>query len=475
MYEENLNPNEQPNPEKTEITSQTYKTNTVSIDLTQYQPSQPYQVYQTTGGFETIRKPSEKKVKKRKVHSGFFKRALTAVSLGILFGLFGGAAAYAVWQVGDAITDKDELRIEIDQTDVGGKISTEAQTTVSTAALAEAQPIKVVTTDFSQVVEEQMPAMVAINSTVLTTESYFGQIRSYEQESGGSGIIVEQSEDELLVVTNYHVVEDTITLEVVFIDGTTAEAVIKGTEPDMDLAVMAIPLDSLSSETKRAIKIATLGDSDSLKLGEPVCAIGNALGYGQSVTTGSISAIERQITLENGSVGTFIQTDAAINPGNSGGALLNIKGEVIGINSNKLGGTLVEGVGFAIPISDAIPYIEELFTRETRMKVAEPGYMGISYPQTITEEMSAVYDMPVGLLMIIIQKDSPADKGGLLQGDIIIEMEGQTVVNFEDLQKILEYYGPGETVTLNVMREINDKYVEVEISITLGNKSDFAE
>ena len=305
-----------------------------------------YGTYQTgstdTAWQAAARNQPAGKPKKNK-SGGFFKKALLSVSLGLLFGLFAGLGFYGVQQ-GVGISKQPD----------GSQAVAEANSTTvadngqSDIKLTNTNNVTVVESDISNVVEEVMPAMVSIVNNYTETGNFFGQTYTQEQAASGSGIIVSETDSELLIVTNHHVVADATTLKVTFIDGSEAEAKIKGMDSDMDLAVLAVPLSSLSSDTKNAISVATLGNSDDLKLGEPVIAIGNALGYGQSVTNGIVSALNREITLEDGSTGTFIQTNAAINPGNSGGALLNINGEVVGINSNKIGGSTIEGMGFAV-------------------------------------------------------------------------------------------------------------------------------
>ena len=246
----------------------------------------------------------------------------------------------------------------------------------------------------------------------------------------------------------------------------------------MDLAVIAVSLNDLSDDTKNAITVATLGSSDDLKLGEPVIAIGNALGYGQSVTNGIVNALNREITLENGSTGlengstgTFIQTNAAINPGNSGGALLNMNGEVIGINSNKIGGTAVEGMGYAIPITSASPIIADLMERQTRTKVAEDevGYIGISQ-QEVTSQISQMYNMPEGIYVVSVEEGSAAANAGIMKGDIITKFDGSSISSYSDLQKMLQYYAAGDSVTITVQRPQNGEYVSVELNLTLGSR-----
>ena len=275
----------------------------------------------------------------------------------------------------------------------------------------------------------------------------------------------------LLIVSNNHVVESADTLTVTFIDGSEAQAQVKGLDSDMDLAVIAVSLNDLSDDTKNAITVATLGSSDDLKLGEPVIAIGNALGYGQSVTNGIVSALNREITLENGSTGTFIQTNAAINPGNSGGALLNMNGEVIGINSNKIGGTAVEGMGYAIPITSASPIIADLMERQTRTKVAEDevGYIGISL-QEVTSQISQMYNMPEGIYVVSVEEGSAAANAGIMKGDIITKFDGSSISSYSDLQKTLQYYAVGDSVTVTVQRPQNGEYVSIELNLTLGSR-----
>lgn len=313
--------------------------------------------------------------------------------------------------------------------------------------------------------------MVSIVNNFTETANVFGQQYTQEEAASGSGIIVGKTDDELLIVSNNHVVESADTLTVTFIDGSEAQAQVKGLDSDMDLAVIAVSLNDLSDDTKNAITVATLGSSDDLKLGEPVIAIGNALGYGQSVTNGIVSALNREITLENGSTGTFIQTNAAINPGNSGGALLNMNGEVIGINSNKIGGTAVEGMGYAIPITSASPIIADLMERQTRTKVAEDevGYIGISLKE-VTSQISQMYNMPEGIYVVSVEEGSAAANAGIMKGDIITKFDGSSISSYSDLQKTLQYYAVGDSVTVTVQRPQNGEYVSIELNLTLGSR-----
>jgi serine protease Do len=405
---------------------------------------------------------------------GAVKKALLSISLGLLFGIFAGVGFYAVQKGTNVVKDTAETVEKRSETDTSAIIenSQETPATAETAATSGVASISYVSSDVSEVVEQVMPAMVSIINNYTETTNFWGRVYSEDLESSGSGIIVADSDDELLIVTNNHVVEDANSLEITFIDGSTAEAKIKGTDSDMDLAVVAVDKNDLSDATKAAITVASLGDSDELKLGEPVIAIGNALGYGQSVTNGIVSALDREIEMDDGSTGVFIQTNAAINPGNSGGALLNIKGEVIGINSNKIGGEAIEGMGYAIPISSASPIIAELMERRTRgEKVAdsEMGYIGIEL-QEVTSQISVTFNMPEGIYIVSTTEGGGAQKAGIMKGDIITKFDGQKISSYSDLQSILQYYSAGETVTVTIMRPENGEYVSHELELTLGTR-----
>lgn len=425
-----------------------------------------YTTYQMGGSTGNNTEP-----KKTKKHGGYFRKAMVSVSLGLFFGLFAGIGFYAVQQgTGMLKTGTD--------TAVVGEVASKAATESSQSTPQLATNVTYVESDVSDVVEKVMPAMVSIVNNFTETANVFGQQYTQEEAASGSGIIVGKTDDELLIVSNNHVVESADTLTVTFIDGSEAQAQVKGLDSDMDLAVIAVSLNDLSDDTKNAITVATLGSSDDLKLGEPVIAIGNALGYGQSVTNGIVSALNREITLENGSTGlengstgTFIQTNAAINPGNSGGALLNMNGEVIGINSNKIGGTAVEGMGYAIPITSASPIIADLMERQTRTKVAEDevGYIGISL-QEVTSQISQMYNMPEGIYVVSVEEGSAAANAGIMKGDIITKFDGSSISSYSDLQKMLQYYAAGDSVTITVQRPQNGEYVSVELNLTLGSR-----
>ena len=427
-----------------------------------------YTTYQMGGSTGSNTEP-----KNPKKHGGYFRKAVVSVSLGLFFGLFAGIGFYAVQQgTGMLKTGTDTAVVD--------EVTSEAATESSQSTPQLATNVTYVESDVSDVVEKVMPAMVSIVNNFTETANVFGQQYTQEEAASGSGIIVGKTDDELLIVSNNHVVESADTLTVTFIDGSEAQAQVKGLDSDMDLAVIAVSLNDLSDDTKNAITVATLGSSDDLKLGEPVIAIGNALGYGQSVTNGIVSALNREITLENGSTGlengstgTFIQTNAAINPGNSGGALLNMNGEVIGINSNKIGGTTVEGMGYAIPITSASPIIADLMERQTRTKVAEDevGYIGISLSlQEVTSQISQMYNMPEGIYVVSVEEGSAAANAGIMKGDIITKFDGSSISSYSDLQKTLQYYAAGDSATITVQRPQNGEYVSVELNLTLGSR-----
>ena len=428
-------------------------------------------------------KHKDKKKKEKKPNS-FLKKAAVCLSLGLLFGIFAGTGMFAVQAVTGAVignktvevTESD--RVILEDEDEGNTAGTQTDDTAKAggktvqSGIRETDNISTIVADVSQVVKEVMPAIVSINNHYTEKMSYFGQTMTSEADASGSGIIVGQNDTELLIVSNNHVIADSDELTVQFVEGSEARASIKGTDPDMDLAVIAVPIGDVNSSTLQEIAVATLGNSDTLTVGEPAIAIGNSLGYGQSVTTGVISALNRSIQLSDGTDGTFIQTDAAINPGNSGGALLNMKGEVVGINSNKIGGSAVEGMGYAIPISAASPIIAELMLKETKNKVAEEerGYLGIS-GISVTQEVSAAYGMPEGVYISQVYENTAAAAAGLRKGDIIVEFGGDKISSMDILQKELEFYAKGDVVDVTVMSPGVGGYESRTVELTLGNKA----
>ena len=413
-----------------------------------------------------------KKTSKKHKKGGFGRKVLVLLLCGILLGSSGAAAYLGILYAG-----KKVLGIEN-----GTTSTTESAEPIEIpqAGVIESVPgddgtgLGVVSYDVTTVVENVMPAMVSIiNNYTQEYQTFFGQSYTQQGASSGSGIIIGQNEAELLIATNYHVISGNDSLEITFIDNSKAAAYIKGTNPQMDLAVVSVALDSLSVETRGSIAVASMGNSDNLKLGESVIAIGNALGYGQSVTTGVVSAINREVQAEDGTTGKFIQTDAAINPGNSGGALLNVRGEVIGINSSKIGGTYVEGIGYAIPISAAEPIISDLSLLETKMKVnpEEQGYLGISIDE-IDAATSRRFNMPQGVFVAQVQEGSAADLAGVKVNDIIVGFDSFTIESYDDLQEAMEYYRVGAKVSVEVMRIQNGAYESVILEVTLGAKSE---
>ena len=399
----------------------------------------------------------QKDPKTSKPKKGYMKKVALVVGAAVLFGAVGGVTMQGTsYLTGKLLGKNTKSTVGTTKTVSNAKLTTSTST---------------VTSDVSDIVENTLPSIVSItNMSVQEVQNFFGGISQQESESAGSGIIISQNDSELLVVTNNHVVEGSDTLTVTFNDGNSVEAQIKGTDSARDLAVVAVPLDKISDDTMNAIKVATLGDSDSLKVGEPAIAIGNALGYGQSVTTGIVSATGRTI---DGFDGEYIQTDAAINPGNSGGALLNANGEVIGINSAKINSSAVEGMGFAIPISDASDVIQNLMNKETRSKVSdeERGYLGIT-GYDVSEEGAQMYNMPTGVYVKEVMSGGGAEKAGLTKGSIITGFEGSSISGMSSLQEQLQYYKAGEEVTLTVqIPDKNGEYTEKDIKVTLGKNS----
>ncbi len=428
--------------------------------------------------------PKEPKQKKR---MGFFGKAVAAVFLAAIFGGVAGGTFYGVCRY-TGVFDQKPVVIDASEsktsTTSGGNPSGLSEVKPedpdlpsdltlwygegTEARLVNSGSVQVISSDISEMVEQVIPAMVTIVNT--GKETYDFWYGAYTPQSSGTGVIIGENETELLIVTNNHVAKDAVKLEITFVDDSTATAVVKGKDADMDLAVLAVPLESLSEETRNAIVVAQLGDSDSLKLGQPAVVIGNALGIGISVTDGIISGLNREMTTEDGKTGTFIQTDAAVNHGNSGGALLNIKGEVIGIVSNKIDGESVESMGYAIPISAASPIIEDLMNRVTRKDVVaaeEQGYLGVQL-QTITDEARTYYGMPEGAYVYNVFEGSGAYEAGIRKGDVITKLEGTTIYSNSSAREILQYYRQGEEVTVKYSRMENGEYVSHEVTVVLG-------
>ena len=431
-------------------------------------------------------------VRNKKETDSFGKKAGTTVALAVLFGLVASAVFLSVSFVAGKYLKTDEKSTHLETTQSVAGTATDDGSDGDIGAATESENGTV-----ASVAQASMPSVVAITTvSVQEIPSFFGYgSRQYKSAATGSGIIVGDNDEELLIATNNHVVDGASTLSVCFMgnDVVNAEtetenaddtgdlnledavsARIKGTDSDNDLAVIAVQKADIPEDTLSEIKIAQIGSSEDLVVGQQVVAIGNALGYGQSVTSGWISALNRTISTEDGTSSSgLIQTDAAINPGNSGGALLNMKGELIGINSAKYADSTVEGMGYAIPISRAKPILEELMNRQTREKVSneEKGYLGVVLSNLTTEAIQ-MYDMPEGAFVRGVEEKSPAEKGGICKGDIIVKFDGQSVTSGDDLLKKLQYYKAGEKIEAVVARATDGEYQESTVEITLGSRSE---
>ena len=433
---------------------------------------------------QTVNYGKVKPAKVKKKHP-VFKRMVLSIVSGIVFGLFAGLGVYVVYeQMDDLASQMEDMQAGVGKTQSAESASQSSESSgiepksrdidiegtneVTQIPQMEPQTVTAVVTDVTEVVKTAMPCVVSITNLYSGTD-WYGE--TTQEEASGSGIIVGETDDELLIVTNYHVIEGCDELSVQFIDDHEVLAYVKGTDSSNDLAVITVFLDDIEESTRGQIAIATLGDSDALQVGEPAIAIGNSLGYGQSVTTGVISALNREVVIDD-NTSYLIQTDAAINPGNSGGALLNVKGEVIGINSNKIANYVIEGMGYAIPITTAKPVIEELMQHETKRKVSdnERSFLGISGTD-VTSDVSATYDMPKGVYVAQVLENSAAESAGILKGDIIVAFEGETITTMSQLQGVLEYYAAGSTVDVTVMRQSTGNYEEKTFSVTLGAKN----
>lgn len=420
-----------------------------------------YATYQTgtdAGGAGDKKNGGKKK-------KGMFRKVLLSAGLGLMFGLFAGGGFYGVKLGAEQLSRQEQEQQEPEIVPAGG-----SGTLVP--GVSNVNQVTLGRDDVSDVINEVMPAMVSIvNSYTEEIATFWGQY-TRQSAGAGSGIIIGQNEKELLIVTNNHVVDETDKLEITFIDGSTAEALIKGRDAEMDLAVVAVPLESLTDETRSAIAVASLGESDDLKVGTYVFAIGNALGYGQTVSDGMISAIDREIRMEDGSTGTFLQTTAAINAGNSGGALFTLDGKVIGINTGKIKDTGVEGMAFAIPISTASPIISELMERKIRtdkVEQDEQGYLGVSL-QNVSKEVNQLYGIPQGAYVYSMDENEAAYQAGMRVGDVIVKLDGGYISSREDVINDMQYYKAGDTISVTVKRVANGGYESVELEITLGSR-----
>lgn len=411
-----------------------------------------------------VKKAKKQRVKKAKSpktpHNKrtFWKKGVAVVASAAVFGGVAGGAFYGI--AGNQIKKLDALtNTTTEVASTTSAATTQSLSLTSTASVGNGM-------DVSTIAENVMPSVVAINiSAIVEQQGMFGYTQQYEAEGSGSGIIIGENDSELLMVTNNHVVSDATTVNVTFADGESYEAQVKSTDSDTDLAIVVVKLRDIKESTMNQIKIATIGDSDSLKVGEQVVAIGNALGYGQSVTTGIVSAKDRT---NSTNTTPLIQTDAAINPGNSGGALLNMKGEVIGINSSKYSDTTVEGMGYAIPITAVQDRLDDLMNRQTREKVdeSEKGYLGISCA-TVSSDVSEAYGIPEGVLVTDVASKSAAEKAGIKANYVITKIDGQSISSAEELTEKLNYYAVGETVPITYEYLKDDAYVEKTVDVTL--------
>lgn len=416
--------------------------------------------------------------KPRKLHGDkkkgqLWKKFAVCAGLALVFGVVGSAAFQVTGYIGNKLAPQEtQAKIE-----TAGTVSG-ADTPSADKSGSESGVKTVAAVDISQVAENAMPSIVAItNKGVQEVQGlFFGQSYTQETESAGSGVIISQNDSELLIATNNHVVDAAEELSVCFTVTTSnpedavVKAQVKGTDPDHDLAVVAVSLSDIPDDVKAKIKVLPIGDSESLKVGQQVVAIGNALGYGQSVTVGYISALDREVTVDN-MTNSLIQTDAAINFGNSGGALLNTSGELIGINSVKAASTGVEGMGYAIPMKTAEPILSDLMNRTTRSKVDEnkKGYMGLT-PVDVSEEARQVYNMPAGAFVYEVSEESAAQEAGIKKGDIIVKIDGISISSKQELFNRMDYYKAGETIDVVLSAAENGEYKERTVSVTLGKR-----
>ena len=470
-----------------------------------YQEAQQEQKQQQSYNAYQFTAPESKKPNRSgKKLNGQGRKFGTVVATAVVFGLVASAVFQGTNYVGSKLNPQGKKSVQVQSTQtISQNKSSDSEESVSGSTEG--------TSSVSQVAKNAMPSIVSIvGVSVPQIYQYFGYGQQQETQSSGSGIIVGQNDTELLIATNNHVVSGTNSLTVCFtnqdgsavtangdVEKTSAEgesgstnqdgqdsslddvqsgavsAQIKGTDADNDLAVISVKLEDIPEDVLSEIKVATIGDSDSLQMGEQVVAIGNALGYGQSVTSGYVSALNRQVSSDD-TDGTFIQTDAAINPGNSGGALLNMKGELIGINSAKIASDEVEGMGFAIPISKAEPILDEMMNQETRYKVEDEdkaAYIGITC-ENVTSDVNQMYGIPQGVYVDTVVEGGPAEKAGIKKGDVITKIDGTAIDAYKDLVDRLEYYEAGETVELEVYRAQDGEYNDQKISVTLGAKKD---
>lgn len=416
----------------------------------------------------------EKKPRPKREGGGLGPKLAKCVAIALVFGLVAGTAfAGSSYFFGNLVRDDKQIQQTTKQTVALNKTAASDSSTGKSKASGTASTV----IDVSGIVSNAMPSIVAItNMSETQVQNWFGQLQNYQSKSAGSGIIVSQDDKNIYIATNNHVVADSKSITVQFCDLSTVTAEVKGTDAGDDLAVVAVKLSDIKGDTAGKIRVATVGNSDDLKAGQAAVAIGNALGYGQSVTTGVISAVNRDVSVKDDTSGDsttskLIQTDAAINPGNSGGALLNLSGEVIGINSIKYSDTSVEGMGYAIPINTATPIIEKLINREV-VKGSDTAYLGISGVD-VSSSVASTYNLPEGIYIYQVVDGSAAAKAGLAKGDVITAFDGTKVNTTAELEEQMKYYATGTKVDVTIQRSDNSKdgkYKEQKVSVTLGSK-----
>ncbi|MBR0396783.1 MAG: trypsin-like peptidase domain-containing protein [Eubacterium sp.] len=444
---------------------------------------------QYTGSVNGTAKSADRRVKRTKSRkpAGAGSRWMRTIAMALVFGLVAGVVMFGVNRAGNALFGSNAQKADT----AAAKSYTKVETTKTSEssnlddaldASTKTEGEQAYAGTVAEVASNAMPSLVTISTmSVQEMQSFFGGTQQYEVEGAGTGVIVGQNDTELLIATNDHVVDGATEVTVGFIDEQAVEAYIKGTDPSNDLAVVGVKLEDIPQETLDQIKVVAIGNSDDLVLGEQVVVIGNALGIGQSVTSGYISGFDRELELaDETGMNTLvssglIQTDAAINAGNSGGALLNMRGELVGINeakSSSAGGATVDNVGYSIPISKAEPILQELMTLETKDKVSEEekGYLGIRCAD-VNQETSQRYNIPVGVYVREIGKDSPAAEAGLIEGDVITKIDGKIVSQYADLEAALDYCKAGETIEVIVQRQTNGSYEEQTLSVTLGKQA----
>ncbi len=429
------------------------------------------------GWYRAYQKPP----KQKKEGGGFGVKLLKCAALAVVFGLLAGSSFVGTTHFFGKVTGRDAAPEE-EAAPSGADLSIAAEPEAVGQLSAgqktgDSAPQKTgAVADVSGIVRQSMPSIVSI-TTIARMQApgfFFGRGQEYESEGCGSGIVISQDEENLYIATNNHVIAGAQTLTVFFSDETAVDAQVRGTDASSDLAVVSVALNDIEDETKEEIRVATFGDSDQLKIGQTAIAIGNALGYGQSVTTGVISALDREVTVTNESDGStitndLVQTSAAINPGNSGGALLNAKGEVIGITSVKYSETEVEGMGYAIPSDTAIPIIRQLITREV-VRGSDSSYLGISGVD-VTQNVSDTYNMSQGVYVTRVVEGSSAEEAGILQGDIITRFDGRNVKSMDEMMELMQYLPAGSVVEVEISRARNGEYEEHVLEVTLGSKN----